>query len=316
MPFAAAPLSIVPREAVEHYKERFAEHPVGTGPFRLKTLARRGTSIFERNPNYHLTYPKRRRSGDAERGLLASAGKRLPFFDEVQLQLIEEAQPSILKFLAGELDWVAIDRENFANMAYKDASGFHLKPEYTAKYDLCRTRADTEFFAFNMNNLLVGKNKALRQAIAYGLDAPAYVEKMRNGRGVAPTTSCPPAIAGGQNEVKTPWYPHDLAMAKKKLAEAGSPDGKGLGPNHRREPHFGHLRAAGLRILPCPTRACGHHARSQLPVVHGICAACRCRRTFRSSSKAGAPIIPTPRTSTRCCTVQQQGSGTECGQLR
>jgi ABC-type transport system substrate-binding protein len=116
-------------------------------------------------------------------------------------------------------------------MAYKDASGFHLKPEYAAKYDLyAEPSLSTSFIAFNMNDPLVGKNKALRQAIAYALDPAAYVEKMRNGRGIAPTSIVPPAIAGGQNEVQTPWYPHDLAMAKKKLAEAGFPDGKGLGP--------------------------------------------------------------------------------------
>ena len=32
-PLAAQPLSIVPHEAVEHYKDEFEQHPVGSGPF-------------------------------------------------------------------------------------------------------------------------------------------------------------------------------------------------------------------------------------------------------------------------------------------
>lgn len=263
LPLAVTPLSIVPREAVEHYKADFESHPVGTGPFKLKSLARRGTVVLERNPNYHGTYPSEGAPGDAEKGLLKAAGKRLPLLDQVELPLIEESQPAMLKFLSGGLDWVAMDRDNFSNMAFKDETGFHLKPEYAKKFDLYWEPAlTTEFLVFNMNDPLIGKNKALRQAIAYALDAPAYVEQMRNGRGVAPTTLLPLPIAGSQRDVQTPWYTHDLAMAKKKLAEAGFPDGKGLPPivvDYRAsnttvrqdyEFHRAQLAKAGIVITP------------------------------------------------------------------
>ncbi len=231
LPLASSQLSIVPHEAVEHYGRQFEEHPVGTGPFRIKVFSRRGVIILEKNPHYHLTYPSEGAPGDAERGLLRDAGKRLPLVDEVQLPLIEEPQPAMLRFLSGQLDWIGMDRDNFVKMAYRDDSGFHLRPAYAKRFSIySEPYLAIEYFAFNMKDALVGKNKALRQALAYALDIPGFLQKMRNGRGVAIKTLLPDPIAGSELDVHTPWYSHDLAKAKQMLAEAGYPDGKGLPP--------------------------------------------------------------------------------------
>jgi ABC-type transport system substrate-binding protein len=231
MPLATSQMAIVPHEAVEHYKDEFEQHPVGSGPFKLKTLSRRGVTVLVKNPNYHQTYPTQGQPGDAEHGLLKDAGKRLPLIDEVDLPLIEEPQPAMLKFLSGQIDWIGVDRDNFVKMAFKDASGFHLKPEYEKRFKLYSELAlTTEYLVFNMKDPLVGKNKALRQAIAYALDVPDYIDKMLNGRGEPMQTIVPIPIAGSQRDVTSQWYPHDLALAKKKLIEAGYPDGKGLPP--------------------------------------------------------------------------------------
>ncbi|MGD8859890.1 MAG: ABC transporter substrate-binding protein [Myxococcales bacterium] len=230
-PFAATQLSIVPREAVEHYGFDFERRPVGTGPFKIKKLSRRGMTILEKNPNYHLTYPSEGDEGDEEAGLLAARGKQLPFVDEVHLPLIEEAQPAMLKFKRGQLDWIGIDKDNFTQMAYRDAQGFHLKPEYAKKFEIyAEPTLVSEYFVINMQDELLGKNKALRQAMAYAIDAAGYVEQMRNGRGVALETIVPIPIAGSQRDVKAEWYDRNVDMAKQKLAEAGYPGGKGLPP--------------------------------------------------------------------------------------
>jgi len=229
LPLAATQTAIVPREAVEHYKDDFERHTVGTGPFKLKDLQRRGVTILEKNPNYHLTYPTEGQPEDEAKGLLAAKGQKLPFVDEVHLPLIEEPQPAMLKFLSGGMDWIGIDRDNFVKMAFKDDKGFHLQPEYAGKFDIyAEPRLSTEYWVFNMKDPLIGKNKALRKAIAYALDSAAFVTKMRNGRGVAVSTIVPPPIAGSENDVKVEWYRNNLEEAKKLLAEAGFPGGKGL----------------------------------------------------------------------------------------
>jgi len=231
MPLAATQMAIVPREAVEHYKADFERRPVGTGPFRIKKLSRRGVTILERNPNYHQSYPAKGDPGDEAKGLLTSAGKKLPLLDEVHLPLIEEPQPAMLKFKRGQLDWIGIDKDNFTQMAYRDDAGFHLKPEFAAKFDIySEPMLVTEYFVINLKDELLGKNKALRQAIAHAVDAQGYIDKMRNGRGHALQTVVPVPIAGSERQVEAKWYEHSIELAKKKLAEAGFPDGKGLPP--------------------------------------------------------------------------------------
>jgi ABC-type transport system substrate-binding protein len=229
LPLAATQTAIVAREAVEKYGEEFERHPVGTGAFRLKDLQRRGVTVLEKNPNYHLTYPTDGMPQDEAAGLLATKGQKLPLIDEVHLPLIEEPQPAMLKFLNGGMDWIGMDRDNFVKMAFKDETGFHLQPEYASKFEIySEDMLSTEYWSFNLKDPLIGKNKALRQAIAYALDSAGFIAKMRNGRGQVLSTIVPAPIAGSQRDIKVEWYSPNLELAKQKLAEAGYPGGKGL----------------------------------------------------------------------------------------
>jgi ABC-type transport system substrate-binding protein len=87
-----------------------------------------------------------------------------------------------------------------------------------------------EYFLYNLRDPVVRKNKALRHAIAYALNPANFVDQMLNGRAEILTSIVPIEIAGSQRDVQSEWFKPDLAMAKKKLAEAGFPDGKGLPP--------------------------------------------------------------------------------------
>jgi oligopeptide transport system substrate-binding protein len=229
-PFAFSGMSMVAKEVVEKYGEDFPQHPVGTGPFYMKENSRRGVMKLARNSKYHQTYPDDGAPGDKEKGLLADAGKQLPLLDEVELPLIEESQPAMLKFKKGELDWIGMNKDDFDSMAYKDKAGnFHLKDEYAKKF-LMYTEPNlyTGYLIFNLKDKLLGKNKALRQAISYAFSAQEWIDLMRNGRGVPLKTIVPPPIAGSQSDIEFEYYTKDLEMAKKKLAEAGYPGGKGL----------------------------------------------------------------------------------------
>jgi oligopeptide transport system substrate-binding protein len=233
-PFAASSFSVVPREAVEHYGDEFENHPVGTGPFTIKKFDRRGTMVLAKNPNYHGRYPTRGAPGDEEAGLLASAGQPLPLIDEIHLPLIEEPQPAMLRFRKGEIDLIGIDKDNFARMASRDDDGtFKLKPPYDEQLLFyVEPRLSCEYIAFNMKDEIVGKNKALRQAIAYALDVEPYIEILLNGRALPLKTVVPHPIKGSENDIDVTYYRHDLEKAKQKLVEAGYPGGEGLPPIH------------------------------------------------------------------------------------
>ncbi len=229
-PFATSPMSIVAREAVEHYGAEFERHPVGTGPFRLSQNDRRGTMILVKNPSYHGRYPERGKAGDRERGLLTDAGKALPLVDEVHLPLIEESQPAMLRFRRGGLDLHGVDRDNFIKMVKRDAAGdFYLKAPYDQYFEMDSEEALTcEYIAFNMRDPLVGTNRALRQAIAYALDVEEFIKIMLNGRAEPLRTIVPQPIAGSERDVAVDYYEYDPVKAKAKLAEAGYPEGVGL----------------------------------------------------------------------------------------
>jgi oligopeptide transport system substrate-binding protein len=235
-PFAMTSLSIVPREAVEKYAEDFAQHPVGTGPFTVKQYSRRGTMILARNPNYHGTYPTEGAPGDAEKGLLEDAGRPTPFLDEVHMPLIEEAQPAMLKFRRAELDWIGINKDDFPNMAYKAEDGtFHLKEEYAQLYNsYVEPGLSAEYFSFNLRDpLWQGETgKALRQAIAWAIDTPGFIELMNNGRGLPMSTVVPQSIAGSENDIDFTYYSQNRDRARQKLVEAGYPEGRGLPEIH------------------------------------------------------------------------------------
>ena len=231
MSFASGGLAIVPPEAVAKYGQKLEHHAVGTGPFMLAKNPRRGEIVLKKNPNYHGVYPSKGDPEDESKGLLEDAGQSIPLVDEVRMPLIEEAQPRMLKFLKGEIDLIGFDRDNFVKMAYKDDKGFHLKDDYAQKFEIDWVQSlSSGYYSINMKDSVLGKNKALRQAIAYALDTPSFIDKMMNGRGSALNTIVPLPIAGSEETIDIKWYPTNLDKAKAKLVEAGYPNGKGLGP--------------------------------------------------------------------------------------
>lgn len=227
---AVSPTAIVPAEAVRMYKDRFSVHPVGTGPFELNTVERKGTLRFTRYARYHGVYPSVGAPGDAEQGLLKDAGKPLPRVDVLEMPLIEEAQPAALKFLRGELDWRGLDRANFSKMITTKADGeFSLAPDYASKFDIYRAPSlNIVYTSVNMKDPLLGKNKPLRQALARLFDTRGRIKVLLNGRGHALKSIVPLGLPGNENETGATAIPYDLAAAKRLLAEAGFPEGRNL----------------------------------------------------------------------------------------
>ena len=224
--------SIYPAEAVRMYGDQFGIHPVGTGPFTLTDVERKGVLRLLKNPHYHGSYPTLGAPGDLEKGLLKDAGKRLPLVDVVEMPLIEEAQPGILKFLKGELDWSVLDHANFTKMAVKTGdANFKLKDEFAGKFSIQWTPDINVYHtAFNMKDPLLGSNKKLRQALANLVDTQATIDLLDNGRGRRLKSIVPHAVPGNERETGAHYYSYDLAQAKRLLAEAGYPGGKGLPP--------------------------------------------------------------------------------------
>ena len=225
--------AIVPVEAVRLYKDRFGVNPVGTGPFMIKgPVDRKATLHFVRNPNYYGVYPGVGAPGDAEAGLLKNAGRKLPLVDVLDMPLVQEPQTQALKFLRGDLDLRPLDRANFIKMVARGPGGtFHLTDEFAGKFALYGAAAlDTYYMRLNMKDALIGRNPALRRALASAVDAQAIIDVLNNGRGRRLESLVPYDLPGNERETGAVNIPHDVAAARRLLAEAGYPGGKGLPP--------------------------------------------------------------------------------------
>lgn len=229
---ANSQFSIVPMEAVRHYKDQFGVHPVGTGAFTLRDIERKGVLHLLKNPNYYGVYPSSGAPGDKERGLLKDAGRKLPLVDGVDMPLIEEAQPAALKFLKGELDWRALDRANFTKLVKREGDDrFRLSDEYAGRFNLYWTLGlDLTFYGINQKDPLLGQNKKLRQALARLIDPQAYIDVLLNGRGKPLASVVPIEVPGSERETGATGFKYDPVEARRLLAEAGYPNGKGLPP--------------------------------------------------------------------------------------
>jgi ABC-type transport system substrate-binding protein len=170
--------------------------------------------------------------------LLKDAGRKLPLAEVLELPLIEEPQPAALKFLRGELDRRELDRANFSKLVTRAPDGA-LRPAdgYAGKFALASAPGgNVIYISVNMRDPVVGRNKALRQAIAAAIDSQADVDVLWNGRGIALQTIVPVELAGSAHDTGAPPRKRDVALAKKLLAQAGYPGGKGLAPLAMRFP--------------------------------------------------------------------------------
>ena len=149
--------------------------------------------------------------GDKEAGLLADAGKKLLSIDELHLPLIEETQPAMLKFKKGEIHWIGMNKDEFNNMAVKNPDGTFKLKEWAKKFEMYTELYVSSFYMkFNMNDKLVGSNKALRQAIALGMDRQGYIDLMQNGRGLVLDSIVPVTINGTERVIRKYIYDKEL----------------------------------------------------------------------------------------------------------
>lgn len=249
MPFFAP----VPEEVERFYRQPgMAERnftldwqPVGTGAYYLAENDPNLLMRLQRNPHYRADfYPTEGDAGDAEAGLLADAGKRLPLVDTVVYSLEKEDVPYWNKFLQGYYDASGVSSDSFDQAIRMDAKGEpDLTEEMRSRGIQLATAAlpSLSYMGFNMRDPVVGglseSARKLRQALSIAIDYEEYISIFLNGRGLPGQGPLPPGIFGhrdgesGVNPVVYEWRQNraqrrSLDVAKKLLADAGYPDGR------------------------------------------------------------------------------------------
>ncbi len=193
-----------PGANLEEKSKNFAEHPIGSGPFVLKSWSRNSEMIMERNKFYWN---------------IAADGKPLPYLDTLKFQIIPDDATRILKLRAGELDIAEfVPYSRVAELKSDARLNMMLFPA-----------AQVNYFSLNARPTLKDGSKnplgdvRVRQALNYATNKQALIQVVSYGTGTPQHSYMPmstPLAYGPQ-----PLYPYDLAKAKALLAEAGYPNG-------------------------------------------------------------------------------------------
>lgn len=217
MPYAY----VVPREAVQAYGADFVQHPVGTGPFALKAWRRNYRIEYVRNPLWSPRGPE-----DVQ-AVGPGAGVRV---DRIVQYVIGDPTTRWLSFLSGDLDlYGEISRDNWDAVMDRDGelSGA-LRARGIRLYTM--SGLNVFFIGFNMDDPVVGKNRALRQALSCAFNTEEWV-RFHNGRIVRARGPIPPGV-DGYDEAPAP-FGFDLEQARRLLAEGGYPEGRDPGTGRR-----------------------------------------------------------------------------------
>ncbi|MDX1933981.1 MAG: ABC transporter substrate-binding protein [Capsulimonadales bacterium] len=217
------------REAVEFYKDEYARHMVGCGPYRMAEYKPKQRITLVANPNRHKDYyPTEGEPGDREKGLLEDAGKPLPLNDKVVVNIIREGTSAWNLFRQGYLDAAGVGNTNYQQVV--GTNGL-LTPQMEQKGIQLRkdTQVNVYYLAFNLLDPVWGgytpAKRKLRQAVSLAVDSREFIDLMRQGNGVPAEWLLPPGVFAYDPDYKNPYKTADLEKAKKLLAEAGYPNG-------------------------------------------------------------------------------------------
>ncbi len=229
-------LSVYPHEAVEKYGDEFRNHPVGTGPFMVKSFNPVYRVILKKNPTYrevHVPDPRNRPEdrlpgwdweADEKAGILVNAGKPLPLVDGMEMRFILEDQPRWLYFKSGYLDFLIPPKDN---MDEAIPAG-KLSPEFVKRGVTLETIVETGtvYTCLNTEDPIL-RNVNLRRAISLALDHRWMIKNLYAGQALLAKCLIPPMISGFIDY--HPYMKSDgsawVEKAKEYLKKAGYPGG-------------------------------------------------------------------------------------------
>jgi ABC-type transport system substrate-binding protein len=229
----------VAREVVQAYGDKIAEHPVGTGPFRLAQWRRSSLIVLERNPAYReRLWESNPAAGDAEAQAVATKlrGRRLPLLDRVEISIIEEQQPRWLSFLNRQHDYIDRVPNEFIQVAMP---GGKVAPNLARQgvRGTITLVSDVTFTYFNMEDEVVGglepHKVALRRAIGLAVDLDREIRLVRRGMAIPAQSPVMPHLTGYDPNFKSEMSAYSPARAKALLELHGYVDRDGDGWRER-----------------------------------------------------------------------------------
>lgn len=227
--------SVVPHEAVEYYGREFSLNPVGSGPFRLRSIdSARAVLVPNSNstlPPVDLAYEGYDPATQGQYGLEIIDGRRPPFLDRLEIDFIDESSARWSSFTKGnEIQYAGLPNEQTERVLISK-NPVTLKPEFADKYHMhSELEAGFVFNAINMDFPEFGynedpereqRNHALRCAMIRGFDWESRNNSFYSGLGVSFPGIIPPVLPEFDPELSTESITYNPDYARRLLQENG-----------------------------------------------------------------------------------------------
>lgn len=201
-------LKAAPGNTIEEKAQAFAEKPIGSGPFMVKSWMRGSEIVLERNPYYWKD---------------GKDGKKLPYVDEARFTVIPDDATRILKLQTGELEGIEfVPFSRVAELKADPKIDMRLIPAAKVIYLAMNNRPELKDGSKNPYG-----DKRVRQAMNYAVDKEAIAQILTYGVGKPTSTYMPPSTPYAMTDKGQP-YPYNPEKAKALLKEAGYENGLDL----------------------------------------------------------------------------------------
>ncbi|HID95904.1 MAG TPA: ABC transporter substrate-binding protein [Candidatus Latescibacteria bacterium] len=181
----------------EKAEYKWYDHPVGTGPFKVKEYVPGDHITLEAYDDYH---------------------EGRPYLDEWYVRFVEEEDTIIQAFKAGQIDVTGVPSRYWEEFRERYKDVMITKPQLSTFW-LILNCGEWPF-----------ENRKIRQAFAYAMDRTGVINTIFKGRHIPAHGVLPPGLFGFSQELYDHYaYNYNPGKARRLLDEAGALDTDGDG---------------------------------------------------------------------------------------
>lgn len=188
--------SIIPKEAVEYYKDKFRENPVGTGPFYLKKWIDRQGMFLSKNENYF-------KSG-------------MPYLDGIRISFIEDRNTAFLELMKKRIDFFSGIHSSFAPQLITKEGELRKDRDQLIQF-IKGYFLNTEYIGVNPSILPsthVLHKKTFRQVLNLSIDRMTMLKSFKSGIGIMANSGFIPPGLKAFDSIQNRGYSYKPDSAK------------------------------------------------------------------------------------------------------
>jgi peptide/nickel transport system substrate-binding protein len=177
----------------------FSRKPIGTGPYKVKSIEAGTNVVLEKNKDYFSDSPK-----------------GTPSIGTITIRYLKDENVRMGELITGQIDWIGELTADQTDQL-RTVPGLKVLESPSTYFGYLMLKSA------NLDHKSPIQDIRVRKAIAHGVNRDAMVANLARGISKRLDTFCNPILKGCLDGVAA--YAYDPALSKKLLAEAGYPNG-------------------------------------------------------------------------------------------